>query len=359
MVSQTIAQLLKQQQTNVDFNLPVPGAVMRDDKDLSADTMIASIDEQVIAAAATALEDGQTHYVDVPGIGPLREAIAEYLNRQYGSTYATGNVIVTAGVQESRFLTIQKISEEFDNQIAVPEVVHPGVMKTIGMRPRTLKKISVDMMQSALPTVASIQDALKSGSRLLFLESPSRLTGEVYSQADVAAIGQLALEHDATVIWDQGLAPWVDAYTSLLAQDGIAANAVGIGEAWPGMGLESWFIAYIVAPEIHIPAMQSQKQIMAICTSTAAQYAALEASKIYTQSHAPQLQKLSATRAKLVELADQVIEGQSANILALRLSAEKIAALNDAGYQVADGGDFGAPGVVRLNVGHKALQALK
>ncbi len=364
MVSQTKSTLLAQHQANADLNRNLPHPIMHDDKDLSADSMIAPLDEQIIASASKALEDGNTHYVDVPGIGPFRNAIADYLNNLYGASYVTGNVMVTAGVQESRFLTVQKISENFDGAIALPEVVHPGVLKINGMRVREVTTIAVDASQSALPSVDSIRSAIESGSRLLYLESPSRLTGECFSSDDVAEIANLANANNATVIWDQGLAPWVDdsTYASLLGQ---AEGAVGIGEAFPGMGLASWFIGYIVAPEDLVPAMQSQKQIMAICTSTPTQFAALEASKLFADHHTQQYQQLSDTKSKLLEMARQanleVIDGQAVNVIAIRGGGNKSnikGALNDAGFQVADGEDFGAEDVIRLSVGHQTEQAL-
>ena len=364
MVSQTKSTLLQQHEANVDLNRKLPHPMMHDDKDLSADSMIAPLDEQIIASASKALEDGNTHYVDVPGIAPLREAIAEYLNNLYESSYVTGNVVVTAGVQESRFLTIQKISENFDGAIALPAVVHPGVLKVIGMRSRNVTTIAVDASQSALPSVDNIRSVIEGGSRLLYLESPSRLTGECYSSADVAEIANLANANNATVLWDQGLAPWVDDadYASLVGQ---AENAVGIGEAFPGMGLASWFIGYIAAPEELVPAMQSQKQIMAICTSTPAQFAMLEASKLFAEHHVRQYQQLHDTKSKLVEIAGQanleVIQGQAVNVIAIRAGGNKasvVGTLNDAGYQVADGGDFGIDDVIRLSVGYQTEHAL-
>ncbi|MGB7342094.1 MAG: aminotransferase class I/II-fold pyridoxal phosphate-dependent enzyme [Phototrophicaceae bacterium] len=369
MASQTIVKLLQQHQTNSDLNRLSPATTMQDSKDLSADTMRTQLDEQIIAEASKALEEGNTHYVDVPGIAPLRESIADYLNQQYKSNYEISNMLVTAGVQESRFLTIQMISDEFDNQIAVPEVVHPGVLKAIGMRPRTVQKIAVTVSESALPSINSIKTILEAGSRLIYLESPSRLTGEIYTKDDVKKISNLALEYNASIIWDQGLESWTEmaSYVSLVGQDNMSANVIAIGEAWSGMGLASWFIGYIAAPKNLIPAMQSIKQVMSICTSTPTQFAALEASKLFEANHATQLQQISASKHKLIELAGQanleVVDGQAANILAFRLSgAEKdriLKILASEGYQVTDGSEFGAPDLIRINVNHTAEHALQ
>jgi aspartate/methionine/tyrosine aminotransferase len=128
------------------------------------------------------------------------------------------------------------------------------------------------------------------------------------------------------------------------------AQLVSIGEAFPGMGLGSWFIGYIAAPEALIPPMQSQKQIMAICTSTASQYAALEASRIFSEGqpgHAARLREIQAAlRARLADAGGQALPGVTATVLAIKAPSAP------AGLEasLADGADFGAPGVWRVTV---------
>lgn len=339
---------------------------MRGLKDLSADGRITPLDERIIAATVEALESGQTHYVDVPGIAPLRDAVARFLASFSGAAYQQSNIVVTAGMQESRFLTIQLIGAQFEN-IGVPDVAHPGVRKALGTRQRNVMALPVDAANGYLVSVASIAQAVADGCRLLFLESPSRLSGAVYSAEQVAAINRITTESDAAVIWDQGIATWVDGdYAALASHDSEAARIATIGEAWPGTGLASWSIAFIAAPEAWVPPMQSQKQIMSICTSTASQYAALEASLLFDAARKQQLATLGRLRSALPQLADEarleVVSGAAANIIALRApagAATTLANLRAAGYVATDGALFGAPDVIRLNVTHTTANALQ
>lgn len=355
MTSQTKNLILQRHSENALLNAATLSPIHQNANDLSADDLYAPLDETIIASAVEALEAGQTHYVDVPGIPPLRQAIADYLKSTAGADLKSSNVIVTAGMQESRFLTIQMVGELFD-RIGVPSVVHPGVKKAIGVRPKPVDWIAVDSA-TLLPTPEAIRGVLEGGTRLLYLESPSRLTGSAYDAASVAAIAGLAREFQATIIWDQGLAPWTTNYASLGGQADVSDRVLLIGEAFPGVGLSSWYIGYISAPENLIPSMQSQKQIMAICTSTPSQYAALEASKRFGESAATNIQRLSSKRQQVAASAGgSAIAGDAVNVLALRFPAgEKAAALSrltQAGYTAADGADFGAPDVLRLTISH-------
>ena len=51
--------------------------------DLRGDQPTSQLAEHAITTANNALQEGQTHYVDVPGIMPLREAIADALPSGY------------------------------------------------------------------------------------------------------------------------------------------------------------------------------------------------------------------------------------------------------------------------------------
>ena len=362
MPSAKKAFMLSWHKANRALNTPLPAQTARHSADFSADEVISPLDERIIASASEAMEAGQTHYVDVPGIGPLREALADYLNRACGSAYAAANIIVTAGMQEARFLTIQKIGEIFDS-IGVPAVAHPGVPKALGVRRRNIVSLPVDSARGYLPAIEGITAALAEGCRLFYLESPSRLSGAAYSTDEVASISQVVNAQDAAVIWDQGLAPWTAGdCSSLAALESTPRRVAALSDGWPGLGLSSWFLGAIAAPEDWIPAMQSQKQIMAICTATASQYAALEAGQIYSEGRAERLAQLRRQRERALQAAAaadlEVVAGGALNIMALRAGAGGEAALAALRESGADGAHFGAPDTVRLTVSNVTAEAL-
>lgn len=323
--------------------------------DLSVDHPTMALDPIMVESSWTALLNGQTHYVDVPGIAPLREALATYLGEMGVPGHSAGTVLVTAGMQEARFLAVQMIGAVF-GKIALPAVVHPGARKAAGVRRLEVQSLPVDPAHGMLPTLEGIAQALDSGCRLLYLESPARLTGAAFDAEAVGRISELVAQAEAAVIWDQGLAPWVveGGYASLAA----AANAkvAVIGEAWPGVGLEALQVGYLAVRDGWLDAIRSQKQIMAICTSTPSQYAALKAPEVYGRVHEAQRSQLAARRAEAIGLAQSLgvepVAGVSANVLALSPTnvTDAQGRLADAGFMAADGADFGARGVLRLSV---------
>ena len=316
--------------------------------DLRGDQPTSQLSEHAITTANNALQEGQTHYVDVPGIMPLREAIADALP----SGYNPEGVLVTAGVQEARFLALQVLAEE-SSVLAVPSIVHPGVRKALGIRSTKHTWIKVEDDLRRIPTIEAIESALVEGANRIFLESPGRLTGAVYDSNEVDQISDLADKHGALVMIDTGLSGWLqdpNIYNDL--------NSVGritfLGEAFPGVGLEGLSIGYIATNEEHLPGITAMKQIISICTSTATQYAALGASDGYGVRRSEAAASLSQNKESMLEWLNsfgaEILVGYTANLVAVSRTDAIVSALRDRGLTPLDGAGFGAPDVLRLSI---------
>lgn len=331
---------------------PALPVVQRDAQDLGADQPTMQPDQAIIDFVTAGLEAKQTHYVDVPGMLPLREALTRHLQGQGYESVQTTNILVTAGVQEARFLALQTLGRLL-GPVAVPAVIHPGARKTLGIRPLTIMdSLPVDPIAGYLPTLDGIRIALQNGAKVLFLESPVRLTGAAFDKEAVAQIARLANQHGAAVIWDQGLAPWVSDYVSIWNEPGMDRLAVLLGEAFPGVGIESWYIGYIAANTEWWEKMRRDKQAISICTATPDQLGAIKAAEVYASLHPSQFADLSRLRNNaLIQLKAKAIPGQAVSILAVELPQPIMtAALRTNGFGFADGADFGARGVIRFAV---------
>jgi octopine/nopaline transport system ATP-binding protein len=326
--------------------------------DLSADQPAAPAPSAVVDGAVSALLDGQTHYVEVGGVEPLVARLQAMLEEHAPASdppSSPPSVLVTAGIQEARFLAIQIVGERIGH-LALPAVVDPGARRAASVRALPLTTLPALADTGFLPAPRAIAEALEGGTRLVYLESPSRFSGAAYEPETLVEIAALIVAHDATVIWDQGLAPWVHRweYASILAQPGMAKRAVVLGETWPGVGLESWFVGYLAASAATIGVIRTYKQIISICTSTAAQYAAVAAAEVYPALHRQQVEALAESyesgldRARSLGLT--VVEGATATLLTVAVTdmPAALAELASAGIRVADGAEFGAPGLLRL-----------
>lgn len=358
LTSQTKTRAIQRLRANQPLQGPIFLTPRRSARDLSTDQPMQALGEAARAAAALALESGETHYADVPGITPLRQRIAAWLNQTIAAEhYGLDHALVTASIQEARFLSVQVLGERFGS-VAIPEVVHPGVAKAAAVRALPITRVPVAADSGLLPSVHSLGLALQGGARLLFLESPSRLTGACYPPADLREIAGLLASFGAAVIWDQGLLPWVSAAENhtLVESLGARERAALIGELWPGLGLESWHAAFVAAPVEWLEAMRVHKQIISICTNTAVQYAALQAAEGFEQATRATRTQLAAERQRLIDRLTgsslEALPGSAATILALRPPdiSRALDELSNSGFLVADGAAFGAPGLLRLSI---------
>ena len=335
------------------------------------------ISEEARSSALDALERKQTHYAPVAGIEPLRSAVASYL-ATLGLDVPAQRVIITGGAQEAIFLALQGMTRPYGDAttargdrearyladydvvrdlrpVAIPAVVDPGVRAALDVRERRVTSMPVDEQASLLPTVAAIEQALEQGSKLIYLESPGRLTGSIYTHSQVRQIAGLLQTHDAFCVWDQSAAPAVAGeYKSLAALE--PERTAAVGQLWPGQGLETWQIGYVVAPAVCLESLVALKQVLSICTSTPAQWGACGAAQAFPTEHAVLKSRLEAARHQMLSGASgdpRVLPGQSVHVLALQLGDAAAAAherLTAQGIPCEDGTAYGAPGVLRITV---------
>ncbi|MCP4165180.1 MAG: aminotransferase class I/II-fold pyridoxal phosphate-dependent enzyme [Chloroflexi bacterium] len=321
-------------------------------KDISADQPTMPLDPAIVDYVNERLQAGETHYVPVPGMPALRQALADHMQATGFSGIETANVLVTAGMQEARFLSIQTLGNLL-GPVALPEVVHPGARKALGIRPlEATYPLPTEREAGFLPTIDGIGEALESGAKVLFLESPVRLTGAAFAAAAVAEIARLAVQYEAAVIWDQGMAPWVDGYRSIWHEPGMDEQAVLVGEAFPGVGLEPLYIGCIASNPDWCNKITRDKQAISICTSTIDQLCAIKVAELFPELHDAQYQTLAPLHQQAVEgLNGKRLVGDSVNLVAVELSEIMTApTLRRNGLGFADGADFGVRGVIRLSV---------
>lgn len=349
----TVEKIQREHAANRLLQAPMVAQLPSDARDFGVDQPSAPLADGVIDGAVAALEGGQTHYVDVPGILPLREAIVADLAARGLSGYEAASALVTASVQEARFLTLQVLGDA-SGGVALPDVVHPGARKVLGMRDLAPSWLPTEAERGHLPSVDAVGAAMAAGARLVYLESPSRLSGAAFSADEVARLGALAAEHDAAILWDAGLAGWTDDDASLAALGENAARVTLLGELLPGIGLEAFALGFVATDSDAAPALTSLKQIVSICTATGGQYAALTAADGYADRRTGIRSDLAARRSALVgrleALGADVLPGAAASHVAVRAGEALGAALHAGGVVAADGAGFGAPGVLRLAV---------
>jgi DNA-binding transcriptional MocR family regulator len=195
------------------------------------------------AAVEAALDRGETHYTDRPGILPLREKIAAQLRLRFGLDISAKNdLVVTCGVTEARF-------------VATQQLLRPG--ETLAAPVQADRLFGAAALRRSLLTAATFAD-----TQAAYLTSS---TPEDILRAHLAATSP-----DAAILYE------VDDAESRFHPAQLAAFAhrtVTIGR----LGEASWRIGYLASPGPFSPGMRDFKQALTICSTNLSQWAALAA----------------------------------------------------------------------------------
>ena len=261
------------------------------------------LDGEAVKASYSALKSGQTHYVDVPGIPELRAAAAEYAMSHGVQNVTSDNIIITSGVQESRFLASQVVTAP-GGKVALPKVAHPGNRLALSLRGCQVYESECDEQSGWLMASDMLNSDGVVGSDTVLIENPSRFSGAIY-QSDL--LGKLGVNGQTAVI-DIGLSPWLNSADQAMQINLEDPNrsVIAVGELWPGLGIEPQGLGFIAAPMGIAEKIVSMKQVLSICTSTAAQYAALEVSTSWSDDFEKVRANLQSSRTTVDEALGQI-----------------------------------------------------
>lgn len=199
-------------------------------------------------AASDALDRGETHYTDRPGIPELRMVLAQRAEQAVGMGFTASETVVTCGVTESRFVAIQQLASPTTTVVALG---HPERLRGACMiRGVTLQEATTPWPADALLYVP--EDA--SGSAANDALDRARDAGcAIIMEIDVATL-------------DAPFQP---------ADHGLADHTVVIGDAAGPFGALAWRVGFLMAPSVQVGPLRDFKQALTICTTAVSQWGTL------------------------------------------------------------------------------------
>jgi len=233
-------------------------------------------------AAIAAINKGLTKYTAVDGTPSLKAAIIAKFKRDNGLDYGPKQVIVSCGGKQSFFNLVQAIINPGD-EVIIPApywVSYPDIVILADGKPVI---VEAGIEQGFKITPAQLAAAITPKTRMVVINSPSNPSGAVYTQAELAALGEVLRQHPDILIATD------DMYEHILLGDVPFSNILyacpdlygrtmvlnGVSKAYSMTG---WRIGYAAGPEAIVTAMtnvQSQSTSNPTSISQAAAEAAL------------------------------------------------------------------------------------
>ncbi len=207
--------------------------------------------EFICAAAAGALAAGDTFYQPNAGIRPLREALAAYMSRLYGTALGVDHVIVSVSAMNALMVVMQSLVDPGDGVVtttpswpnlpAVPEILGGDVRRVPLTATAAGWQLDLDRLFAACDE----------RTRVIFLNSPNNPTGWMMSaeqQAEVLAFARrrgiwiVSDEVYARIVYDRPVAP---SFLQCAAPDDRVIVVNSFSKSWAMTG---WRLGWITAP---------------------------------------------------------------------------------------------------------------
>lgn len=204
-------------------------------------------------AAINALRAGKTFYTYQRGIPPLRQAVADYLNRTFDTAVNSERVIITGSGMQGLLESVQALVGTGDEVIVITPV-WPNIMATIHMQEAITVPVELRLEDNGWQLdLDELFAAVSPRTRAIFINSPGNPTGWIMPRADMLALRDFCRQHGLWLISDE-------VYSQFTYTQDRAASFLEIMEAdeqlivsntfsknWLMTG---WRIGWVVIPDV-------------------------------------------------------------------------------------------------------------
>jgi aspartate/methionine/tyrosine aminotransferase len=235
--------------------------------------------DNIVEAAYGAMRSDYTHYTPAGGILEVRQAVASFLNKRFGTDVDPYEVVMVPGSKNVLLFTLLSCVEPGD-EVILPDPGYPvyeSLVRFIEAKPVPIRLREDRNFRMDLDELASL---VTDRTRLLIVNTPQNPTGGVLTREDVEFISALAIERDLLVLSDEIYSQIVYGdfqHVSLLAQPGMRERTVlldGMSKAYAMCG---WRLGYGVAPRELAARMETLMINTSSCAAAFTQMAAIEA----------------------------------------------------------------------------------
>ena len=164
----------------------------------------------IIDTAVNGLQNGKTKYTRGAGSMELCEAVSEYIEKHHGIEAPAEDIVVTPGAKQALLYSFLITTMPGDEAILLSPswASYEPMLEFIGAKP---VHVQVNM-ENFHPDLGAIREAITDKTTMILINSPCNPTGAVFTPEEIAAIVEIAVEHDLWIVSDEiyGRMVWVD-----------------------------------------------------------------------------------------------------------------------------------------------------
>jgi aspartate aminotransferase len=234
--------------------------------------------EHIKAATIAAINAGQVHYSDLPGIAPLRAALAHKLRTFNGIAATADDVVVTNGLTHGSFAAFFAILDPGDEVILL-DPHYPQHAGKIELAGGSVVSVPLDAAYGFSIRGDWIEAKVTPRTKAIVLVNPSNPTGRVYEQDELEALAEVAIRHDLIVVADEVYEynVYEGRHISIASLPGMAERTVSLYAFTKSYAMDGWRLGYATAAPDILGAMLKVTANDVTHVNTFAQHGALAA----------------------------------------------------------------------------------
>ncbi|MBI4004979.1 pyridoxal phosphate-dependent aminotransferase [Candidatus Roizmanbacteria bacterium] len=262
----------------------------------------------IAKAGIDAIKKGYTKYTPPLGIMPLREAIANTIQRTRNVEISPKQIAVTPSGKNAIFTAMTAIIDPGD------EVIHPSpcfpVYEVLADFLGAFRKPIPLLEENSFSfDMKVLRKQFSKKTKLIILNSPSNPTGGVIPLADLQEIADMVKGTDCWVMTDEIYAGIIydnKKYHSFYSLKGVQDRTILVDGFSKKYSMTGWRIGYIVAPESILQPIDYLLTHSIACTATFTQYAALEALRATDAIYQPMVVEFEKRRNFVVSALNKI-----------------------------------------------------
>jgi len=230
----------------------------------------------VAQGAIEAINSGLNTYTRLDGIAPLREAIAGKLAAFNGiRADPDTEILVTAGATGALYAASLALLDPGDEIILFEPFYgyHWNTMLSLRAVPVAVPLYAPEWQLD----IARLRESITSRTRAILVNTPSNPSGKVFSQAELEAIAEIAIEHDLFVFTDEIYEHFLfggNRHISIASLPGMFKRTITISGLSKTFSITGWRIGYLAASSQWVPTIGYFHDLVYICAPGPLQYGA-------------------------------------------------------------------------------------
>lgn len=208
---------------------------------------------------------GNNQYPPGRGILDLRAAICEDRATNFDLEYdPAGETLVTAGATEAIAATVLGLVEP-GREVILIEPYYDSYAAAVALAGAT--RVSVPLVRDGAGFALDL-DALRSAvtdaTSMIVVNTPHNPTGHVFSPDELAAVAEVAVEHDLTVLSDEVYErlTFEAPHVPMASLPGMASRTVTVSSAGKTFNVTGWKIGWALASQPLLDGVLAAKQFL-------------------------------------------------------------------------------------------------